>query len=265
MLSSRDSAREWRHEDRGGRRNRNRRSPCGRRRPRARPRTRGADAFDRRRPGDRRGLERRARGGGCRHRRGLEAHPEREGRHRFLRCHVAQPAGRREGGGREAPRAARDRRQPEVPVRLLPRQDGAGAPDARQPTCRGPRCAPRSSTSSRSRSTASPGSARSCWPRTGGCSRSPRARWPSGSSNSPRGRRAAWSPSSPAREKRASRTWSEPPLGRRASARRCSASRRRGRAARPCATGTLLPDPTLQPPAQLGKQTFDEWLATLHE
>lgn len=29
--------------------------------------------------------------------------------------------------------------------------------------------------------------------------------------------------------------------------------------------GTLLPDPTLQPPAQLGKQTFDEWLSTLHE
>ena len=29
--------------------------------------------------------------------------------------------------------------------------------------------------------------------------------------------------------------------------------------------GTLLPDPTLQPPAQLGKQTFAEWLATLHE
>jgi len=29
--------------------------------------------------------------------------------------------------------------------------------------------------------------------------------------------------------------------------------------------GTLLPDPTLRPPAQLGKQTFDEWLATLHE
>ena len=28
--------------------------------------------------------------------------------------------------------------------------------------------------------------------------------------------------------------------------------------------GTLLPDPTLQPPAQLGKQTFDEWLTTLH-
>jgi uncharacterized protein YbjT (DUF2867 family) len=29
--------------------------------------------------------------------------------------------------------------------------------------------------------------------------------------------------------------------------------------------GTLLPDPTLQPPAQLGKQTFDEWLTTLRE
>jgi hypothetical protein len=29
--------------------------------------------------------------------------------------------------------------------------------------------------------------------------------------------------------------------------------------------GTLLPDTTLTPPAQLGKQTFDEWLATLHE
>ena len=28
--------------------------------------------------------------------------------------------------------------------------------------------------------------------------------------------------------------------------------------------GTLLPDPTLQPPAQLGIQTFDEWLSTLH-
>lgn len=29
--------------------------------------------------------------------------------------------------------------------------------------------------------------------------------------------------------------------------------------------GTLLPDPTLQPPAQLGTQTFDQWLATLRE
>lgn len=29
--------------------------------------------------------------------------------------------------------------------------------------------------------------------------------------------------------------------------------------------GTLLPDPTLNPPAQLGTQTFDEWLATLSE
>jgi uncharacterized protein YbjT (DUF2867 family) len=29
--------------------------------------------------------------------------------------------------------------------------------------------------------------------------------------------------------------------------------------------GTLLPDPTLQPPAQLGTQTFDEWLTTLRE
>jgi len=28
--------------------------------------------------------------------------------------------------------------------------------------------------------------------------------------------------------------------------------------------GTLLPDPTLQPPAHLGIQTFDEWLSTLH-
>lgn len=28
--------------------------------------------------------------------------------------------------------------------------------------------------------------------------------------------------------------------------------------------GTLLPDPTLRPPAQLGTQTFDEWLTTLH-
>jgi len=28
--------------------------------------------------------------------------------------------------------------------------------------------------------------------------------------------------------------------------------------------GTLLPDPALQPPAQLGAQTFDEWLSTLH-
>jgi len=29
--------------------------------------------------------------------------------------------------------------------------------------------------------------------------------------------------------------------------------------------GTLLPDPTLNPPAQLGRQTFDEWLTTLRE
>ncbi|MEO6532351.1 MAG: NAD(P)H-binding protein [Pseudolysinimonas sp.] len=29
--------------------------------------------------------------------------------------------------------------------------------------------------------------------------------------------------------------------------------------------GTLLPDPALRPPAQLGIQTFDEWLTTLHE
>ncbi len=29
--------------------------------------------------------------------------------------------------------------------------------------------------------------------------------------------------------------------------------------------GTLLPDPTLQPPAQLGRQTFDEWVSTLME
>jgi hypothetical protein len=28
--------------------------------------------------------------------------------------------------------------------------------------------------------------------------------------------------------------------------------------------GTLLPDPTLQPPAQLGTQTFDEWVTALH-
>jgi len=29
--------------------------------------------------------------------------------------------------------------------------------------------------------------------------------------------------------------------------------------------GTLLPDPALQPPAQFGTQTFDQWLATLRE
>jgi uncharacterized protein YbjT (DUF2867 family) len=29
--------------------------------------------------------------------------------------------------------------------------------------------------------------------------------------------------------------------------------------------GTLLPDPTLLPPAQLGTQTFDQWLTTLRE
>jgi len=29
--------------------------------------------------------------------------------------------------------------------------------------------------------------------------------------------------------------------------------------------GTLLPDPALRPPAQLGTQTFDEWLTTLRE
>jgi len=29
--------------------------------------------------------------------------------------------------------------------------------------------------------------------------------------------------------------------------------------------GTLLPDPTLQPPARLGRQTFDEWVSTLRE
>jgi uncharacterized protein YbjT (DUF2867 family) len=29
--------------------------------------------------------------------------------------------------------------------------------------------------------------------------------------------------------------------------------------------GTLLPDPTLQPPAQLGTQTFDEWVSTLRK
>lgn len=29
--------------------------------------------------------------------------------------------------------------------------------------------------------------------------------------------------------------------------------------------GTLLPDPTLRPPARLGAQTFDEWLTALHE
>ncbi len=29
--------------------------------------------------------------------------------------------------------------------------------------------------------------------------------------------------------------------------------------------GTLLPDPTLQPPTQFGTQTFDQWLATLRE
>jgi uncharacterized protein YbjT (DUF2867 family) len=29
--------------------------------------------------------------------------------------------------------------------------------------------------------------------------------------------------------------------------------------------GTLLPDPALQPPAQLGHQTFDEWLAARSE
>lgn len=29
--------------------------------------------------------------------------------------------------------------------------------------------------------------------------------------------------------------------------------------------GTLLPDPASQPPAQRGTQTFDQWLATLHE
>jgi uncharacterized protein YbjT (DUF2867 family) len=30
-------------------------------------------------------------------------------------------------------------------------------------------------------------------------------------------------------------------------------------------SGELLPDPTRQPPAQLGTQTFDQWVATLHE
>jgi uncharacterized protein YbjT (DUF2867 family) len=29
--------------------------------------------------------------------------------------------------------------------------------------------------------------------------------------------------------------------------------------------GTLLPDPALQPPAQLGAQTFDEWLTARRE
>lgn len=38
-----------------------------------------------------------------------------------------------------------------------------------------------------------------------------------------------------------------------------------GQAGKALRDGTLLPDPTLHPPAQLGRQTFDEWIATLRE